>query len=153
MMFQMQSIVIVLLAGAVGMLASPQLAAAHDHATGVVKERMDSMETMAKAMKAITQRVRAGKGLDKVLPAAETIHAETLRIATQFPKGSNKHPSEAKASIWTNASDFEAKAAALVAASKQLAAADTGNPAEVTKRHQALAKTCSACHELYREKR
>jgi cytochrome c556 len=149
----MQPIVIVLLAGAAWMLSGPQPAAAHDHATGIVKERMDSMEKMAKAMKAITQRVRAGNGLDKVPPAAETIHAEALRIATQFPKGSNKHPSEAKASIWTNASDFEAKAAALVAASQQLAAVDAANLAEVTKQHRALAKTCSACHELYREKR
>jgi cytochrome c556 len=149
----MRSVVVTALVGAAWIGAWSLPAAAHDHATGVVKERMDSMEKMAKTLKAITQRVRAGKGLDKIPPAAETIHTEALRITTQFPKGSNKHPSEAKASIWTNASDFEAKAAALVAASEQLATASPGDPAEVTKRHQALARTCGACHELYREKR
>jgi cytochrome c556 len=153
MMLQMRSAVVAVLVGAAWICAWPLPAAAHDHATGVVKERMDSMEKMAKTLKAITQRVRAGKGLDKIPAAAQTIYTEALRITTQFPKGSNKHPSEAKASIWTNASDFDAKAAALIAASEQLATADTGNLAEVTKRHQTLARTCGACHELYREKR
>jgi cytochrome c556 len=148
----MRFFVIALLAGAAWIFSCPPPAAAHDHATGIVKERMEAMEKMAKALKAITQRVRAGNGLDKIPPAAKTIHTEALRVTTQFPKGSNKHPSEAKASIWTNPSDFEAKAAALVTASEQLAAADTGNLAELKKRHQALARACGACHELYREK-
>jgi cytochrome c556 len=153
MMFQMRPVVIALLVGAAWMLPGPPPAAAHDHATGVVKERMDTMEKMARALKVITQHIRAGNGLDKIKPQAQTIHTEALRVTSQFPKGSDKHPSEAKASIWTNATDFEVKAVSLVTASEQLAAADTHDLPELTKRHRALARTCGGCHELYREKR
>lgn len=46
---------------------------AHDHATGVVKERMDMMEAMAKRMKVIRARIEAKRDLAAIKGDAETV--------------------------------------------------------------------------------
>jgi cytochrome c556 len=76
-------------------------AVAHQGATGIVKERMDTMSEIASNMKALAAMVKS----DKVDPdAAREIGsrvAEQARLfPTQFPKGSLSKVSEARAQIW-----------------------------------------------------
>ena len=72
-------------------------------------------------------------------------------IPSMFPPGSMGPQSRAKAEIWSNRADFEAKAAAYQAAAMQLAeAARSGDRAAFLTQWQATRGTCQACHEVYR---
>ena len=46
----------------------------HEHATGVVRERMELMTDMGKRLLAISKRLRANKELDRIAPDARAIH-------------------------------------------------------------------------------
>jgi cytochrome c556 len=126
--------------------------AAHEGATGIVKNRMDTMQNLAKAMKAITQRVKANRDLGSIKADARTIQQLAGKITSVFPPGSNEHPSEAKGAIWQKWSDFEAKAGALATESGKLAEADSRDVQSVTAQVRAVSQVCSGCHELYRAK-
>jgi cytochrome c556 len=95
---------------------------AHEHATGVVKERMDAMTSMAKHHKTIGERIKAKRDLAGVKADAEAIAALASHIAHLFPAGSTQPPTQARAAIWQNWADFESKATALATASKKLVA-------------------------------
>jgi cytochrome c556 len=83
---------------------------AHGGATGIVKERMDAMSSMADSMKALTPMMRGKTEYD-----AENVRALATRISEQagghllamFPEGSLSEASEAKPSIWTKWDRFE----------------------------------------------
>jgi cytochrome c556 len=126
---------------------------AHEHATGVVKERMDAMEKMAKAMKAITQRIRDNREVELVKADARSIHALAQTMTSMFPPRSNQHPSEAKESIWQSWSDFEAKAQALVVESGKLADAQARDARSLATQARAVSQACGQCHEKFRVKR
>jgi cytochrome c556 len=125
---------------------------AHEHATGVVKERMDSMESMAKAMKAITRRIRDNRDAELVKADARSIHTLAQTMTSMFPPGSNQHPSEARESIWQNWSDFEAKAKSLAAESDKLANAHARDAKSLSAQARAMSQACGQCHEKYRVK-
>jgi cytochrome c556 len=110
------------------------------------------MEEMAKAMKAITQRVKANRDLGSIKADARTIQELAGRITTVFPPGSNQHPSAAKTLIWQKWSDFEAKAGALAAESGKLADTDPRDAKGMAVQVRAVSQTCSGCHEAYRTK-
>jgi len=136
---------------AVALLAAAAISA-HEHATGVVKERMDAMENMAKAMKAITQRLRDNREVELVKADARSIHALAQTMSSMFPPRSNQHPSEARESIWQNWSDFEAKAQTLVVESGKLANADVRDAKSLAIQARAVAIACGQCHERFRVK-
>ena len=133
------------------MAALPALA--HDHATGVVKERMDMMEAMAKRMKAIRARIEAKRDLAAIKADAEAVASHASHTVHLFPPGSTQRPTEAKGAIWQNWADFERKAAALETESKKLANASPSDLAALTAQFRAVSQACGACHELYRVKR
>ena len=126
---------------------------AHEHATGVVKERMDMMEGMAKRMKAIGDRVKNKRDLSAIKPDAQAIFDHSGHVVHLFPRGSTQPPTEARDAIWKNWSDFEAKAKALEIASKNLADADVADATTLTAKFRSVSQTCSGCHELYRVKK
>jgi cytochrome c556 len=72
-------------------------------------------------------------------------------LPTMFPQSTaGIGPSRAKAEIWSNKADFNAKAAAFAAAARRLAeVAATGDKAAFAAQHSATGATCGACHELY----
>ena len=125
---------------------------AHDDAKGVVKERMDAMESMAKSMKSITQKLKSRKDLDSIKVEAKAIQEAAAKMPSLFPVGSNEHPSGAKATIWGNWTDFEAKARELVTESAKLSEGDTRDAKALTSQARRVAQTCSSCHESYRAK-
>ena len=125
----------------------------HDHATGIVKERMDMMEAMAKSMKAITDRIKSKSDLAGIKVEAETIAEHAPHMIHLFPKGSTQSPTEARATIWQNWADFESKARALEIESGKLAKMDADDFAALSAQVQAVSRTCTACHGKYRVKK
>jgi len=127
--------------------------AAHDHATGVVKERMEMMEVMAKRMKAIRERIEGKRDLAAIKADAEVIASHAPHVVHLFPPGSTQRPTDAKRTIWQNWPDFERKAAALEAESKKLMNVDPNNFDALRAQVLAVSRTCGDCHQAYRIKR
>jgi cytochrome c556 len=126
--------------------------AAHEHATGVVKERMDAMTDMAKRQKAISQRLKSKRDLARIKADAEAIADHAAHIAHLFPAGSTQPPTRARSAIWQNWADFENKAKALEAASRTLAGMSGDNP-KMPLAAESMTRTCTACHETYRARK
>jgi cytochrome c556 len=126
---------------------------AHDHATGVVKERMDMMEVMAKRLKAIRARIDGKRDLAAIKVDAEAIAAHAPHLVHLFPPGSTQKPTDARATIWQNWNDFERKATALEVESKKLINTSAGDLAALSTQVRAVTEACGACHEKYRTKR
>jgi cytochrome c556 len=62
-------------------------------------------------------------------------------------------PTKAREGIWTNKSDFDAKAGDLVKAAADLeAAAKSGDEAATKKAAAGVGKACGACHDQFRDK-
>lgn len=100
-----------LVAAAVAVSASGVLA--HGGATGVVKERMELMESMGDAVKALAAMFRGKEPYDaeRVRRLAGSIEAHGAEAMTKlFPEGSLDHPSEALPAIWKEWPRFEALA-------------------------------------------
>jgi len=127
--------------------------AAHDHATGVVKERMVMMEAMARRMKAIRERIDGRRDLAAIKADAEAIAAQAPHVVHLFPPGSTQRPTDANAAIWKNWSDFERRAVTLEAESTKLANANAGELDLLRERARTVSQACGACHEKYRTKR
>lgn len=99
---------------------------AHGGATGIVKERMDAMADMGKAVKAVTPMMRGDVAYDAEVmrQAAETFSRHAGDLMTKlFPEGTGGMPSEAKDTVWSNWDEFSALAERLGIAAEGLAAA------------------------------
>lgn len=109
--------------------ASSSLLAAHESATGVVKERMEKMERFEELIERVFAMIHGELTYDP-----QAVHRAALEIrdgagqhmTTLFPEGSNASPSEAKDKIWHDFATFEHYAVMLESWSAELAArADT----------------------------
>ncbi len=103
---------------------------AHGGATGIVKERMDAMSAMGKAVKALAPMMRGETTYDPaaVRSTAKVIgsHAGT-NLTKLFPEGSGGAPSESKGAIWVSWNEFSKLAERLEIYADGLAsAADNG---------------------------
>ena len=123
----------------------------HDHATGVVRERMILMEQMGERLLAITKRVRSGKELDKIADDAKVIERLASEAVGKFPAGSTQPPTAAKAAVWQQWADFEAKSKKLEVEAQKLAGTSPANASAVRAQFRAVAFACDACHETYRQ--
>jgi cytochrome c556 len=127
-------------------------ALAHGKATGIVRERMDSMTTLASTMKSLVLMAKSDAPLDK---AAITLASNTLsdhsgqNLTAMFPTGSTKH-SEATALVWSQSDDFAKLAAELNHLAKSLP--DTNGKPALMVTIKAIGASCSACHAVYRQK-
>lgn len=111
--------------------SSTALAAfAHGGATGVVKERMDAMADMGKAVKTIAPMMRGEIAYDAnvVRQAAETFSRHSGDAMTGlFPEGTGGAPSEAKDGVWSRWEEFSELAERLGVYAEALAdSADIG---------------------------
>jgi cytochrome c556 len=117
---------------AVGSILFAAAALAHSGATGVIKERMESMGVMGDAIKRVAPMFQGEAAYDTqaVRDAAKTIkdHAGDSMVE-QFPGGSNASPSEARAQIWSQWDDFIALATQLKVYAEALTLA-ADNPVE-----------------------
>jgi len=133
-------------------------ALAHGGATGVVKERMDLIGEMAKAMKSIAAMMKGKEAYDteKVAELARRIAGHAGEATTKlFPEGSLDKPTESLPVIWTAWDEFTALSGQLSDAAGALAEAagdpSPGGPAAAA--FTRVAKTCTACHKKFRERK
>jgi len=134
----------------------PGASIAHQGATGVVKQRMDAMKSVAASMKVLLQMERKQKRFDALAAsrAASTIAGHSRTMPRLFPKGSTAHPSEAREEIWTRWDEFTRLMKDMEQASRkyvQKAQSATGAVA-LSGEFRALAASCSACHRKFRAK-
>lgn len=134
-------------------------AVAHPDATGIVKDRMDAMQSIAAAMKRTSGLIRAASGSGETGTSAIAVEARKIaahgnRIPVLFPAGSDGGVSDATPEIWTNADGFAQKSADMIAAANDLAAAaEAARAGELAAKFRGLGATCSACHRDFRQKR
>ena len=132
-------------------VAAPALVQAHSGATGIVKQRMDTMKDVGAVMKELGAMVKGDVAFDAstIARRAGDLKKHAAAMPALFPEGSIHGPSEALPQIWADfegfsriASDLES--AALVLSGVKEAAA---LPAALG----AAGKTCKACHADYRK--
>ena len=122
----------------------------HEHATGVVRERMELMTDMGQRLLAISKRLRANKDLGKIAGDARAIHGMAGKIAAEFPPGSIQSPTAAKPVIWQQWDDFAEKAKKLETEIEKLSTTSPDDGDALRKQFRAVAYTCDGCHETYR---
>lgn len=141
--------VIVVLAVAAG------VAFAHSGASGIVKERMESMKSISAAMKTVGNMIRGRSEFDPegAQEAAIEIEQHAAEIPQLFPEGSVHEPSEALTVIWDDWEQFTAIAIELQenAAALSQEATSALQPSEIASQFAAVAQTCTACHEQFRQ--
>jgi len=141
-----------IVAPAIAVLVLAVPARSHDHATGVVKERMDMMEEMAKRMKVIRARIDTKTSLSAIREDAGSIASHAPHLVHLFPPESTQKPTDAKSAIWHNWPDFERKAAVLETESKKLMNISADDLTALSAQFRAVSAACSGCHEKYRTK-
>ena len=139
-------------------LASATLALAHEGATGVVKERMDLMETQKDAMKLIGDMAKGNTPFDaaKAAEAARDISLTAKKIPELFPEGSGgeKNKSDALPAVWEKWDRFTANADDLEGAADALSSALDGSANQDWKpAFQKVSDVCKSCHQDFRAKK
>jgi cytochrome c556 len=127
---------------------------AHEGATGIVKERMEGMETLGRVAKTITRRIESNRNLAAIKDDAAKLTEIATRIPVLFPTGTNDKPSDAKSEIWQQWDVFVDRARRLELATGQLGQiAASGDPRAIARQFAVVADACTACHDTFRAKR
>jgi len=135
-------------------VAVPLASFAHEGATGVVKDRMDLMTAMGKELKSVGQKVASNRNLASISDSATKIKAMSENITKLFPPGSLDKPTDAKPAIWEQWDRFEGHVSDLQKSLDALAAiAPSGDPKQVSAKFKAVDRSCSACHDDFRQKK
>ncbi|HUU25822.1 MAG TPA: cytochrome c [Methyloceanibacter sp.] len=140
------------LLASLALVAFVPLALAHKGATGVVKERMDLMDSQKDAMKILGLMAKGKTPFDaaKAAAAAKDIETTAAKIPELFPEGSSGGHSEAKPEVWTKWDEFTGDAEALQAAAKTLTTVlDAGSP-DWKADFQKVTDACKTCHKTFR---
>lgn len=85
---------------------------AHTGATGIVKERMEDMSSMAQSVKLISEMFKAGAyDANIIVTGARAMQTHAgEELTSLFPEGSNSAASKAKDAIWADWQAFSALA-------------------------------------------
>ena len=136
------------------LLASGSASLSHEGATGIVKERMDQMEKIGRAMKRINGRLKSKRGLPEIAQDAQEIRTSAETVPSLFPPGSRDVHTEATAAIWERWPEFVAASRVLVEESEKLAAAArSGQEAAISRQFRSVTRACSGCHDVFRVKK
>jgi cytochrome c556 len=140
------------LSASLALAACVPLALAHEGATGVVKERMDLMDTQKEAMKILGSMAKGKIPFDaaKAALAARDIETTSAKIPELFPEGSSGGHSEAKPEVWTKWDEFTGDAEALAAAAKDLVMVLENGAQDWTAKFQGVTDACKTCHKTFR---
>ena len=128
-------------------------AVGHDGAEGIVRERMDLMQSVNRSMKSIRDMVRGKTQTDmaKIAAAARSISNQAEFLPFMFPTDQNRKFSRSSPKIWKDPEGFRASAGNLVKAAKSVeAAAQENNEARIKAAFRSLTKACGSCHKQYR---
>lgn len=121
------------------------------------KDREGHMKTMGKAAKAIGDLLKAGSAApDVIKPNADQIVVGSHNLLTWFPRGSGQEAapkSRALPVVWTDWSDFQAKAHNFALAAAQLdAVSGSGDMTKVGPAMKGVGEACKGCHEKFQAK-
>ncbi len=123
----------------------------------MVKQRMDMMGEIAKAMKSIGQMIKGDQAYDSEVAtlAAREIEKHAQGLSKLFPEGSTTKPSEALPAIWENWDEFNQLLEEMNTQSGRLAekAAMAEGSVEIKAQFALVGKTCGTCHQKYRQKK
>ena len=129
---------------------------AHGGATGIVKERMESMKVLAESMKNLAAMI---KGKVAYEPEKASTIAQKMKehggdkLTQMFPEGSLKMPTEALPEIWQDWDRFSGLARSLAETAEAFSVAATSNTEPTMKEFKNLAATCAGCHKTFRKKK
>ena len=153
--------------GALGLAVSPALADAHldesatDEATSatvempaadIVQARRVTYFLTTQAVGMIKAGIDEGGDLRRTRGGAIMLSRWAETLPKMFPEGTDLPSSRALPNVWSDRGGFEAAAAAYRDAAKNLAeTAATGDREASNAAFMAMAGTCHACHEKYRE--
>lgn len=143
----------VVLVSALGLLFLVPFALAHEGATGVVKERMDLMDSQKEAMKVLGAMAKGKVPFDaaKASEAAGEIEKTSKQIPELFPEGTGGHPSEAKPEVWTKWEEFTGDAEGLqTAANDLILALEAPGAPEWKAKFKGVIDACKTCHKTFR---
>lgn len=134
-------------------LALAERTEAHEEATGVVKERMDLMETQKDAMKVIGAMAKGQVPFDAgdAAAAAKEIETTAKKIPDLFPEGTGGYPSEAKPEVWTQWDKFTGDADGLETAAKNFVMTLEGEAPDWKAKFKGVIDACKTCHKTFRE--
>lgn len=129
---------------------------AHSEASGIVKQRMDAMTSMAKAMKAIGEMIKGTTAFNAslVVPSARLLIRHAKEIPALFPDTdhSKARPTEALPAVWSRWAAFSDLAGRLEQEGAALMVAGfDGNRETITRQFTATAKVCRDCHGGFRK--
>ena len=129
---------------------------AHSEASGIVKQRMDAMTSMARAMKSIAEMIKGTTAFeaDLVLPSARLLIRHAKEMPALFPDTdhSRAKPTEALPDVWTRWAAFSDLAERLEQEGAALMVAGfDGNQEAITRQFTATAKVCRDCHGGFRK--
>jgi cytochrome c556 len=139
--------------GALAIAAAGAPSFAQEQATGFVRERIEMMQLMASRMKTIRERIDGKRDLAAIKPDAEDIVLQSGHLLHLFPHSSMQRPTDAKATIWKDWTDFELRSAALETESKKLVDASPNDVGKLGAQLRALSQVCLGCHEKFRGKK
>lgn len=129
-------------------LAGPLFA--HNGAMGIVKERMDGMTELGKALKELTILSRTTPIDANAVKEQSDILVEHSgeRLLDLFPVGSIQNVSEALPQIWDNWDRFEAYAMQLEREASNLP--QISSPVVMQNALTLIQQNCTACHQRFR---
>ena len=130
----------------------------HSGATGIVKERMDSMKELGKQSKLVTKMFKGQSTFDKteVIDAADLFIQHGEKMLSLFPDTEQSRQgkmTEALPKIWKDWDGFTAEVDEFIDRSEvlQQTAASTDDQKVLRKAFMQATKSCSSCHKAYRK--
>jgi len=119
-----------------------------------MKTRHDNYEDLGKNFKVLLDNSKLGTpDMAAVSAAAAKVNEYAGQMGTWFPPGTGPEAgkTEAKANIWTDRADFDAKLANLQTEAGKLVTAAGTDAAAFKAQFGPTGGTCKACHDVYRE--
>ena len=141
----------------VALMASVAVSAATLGAADAVSMRKANFKEIGGAFKTIGDELKTGApDMSTVRPLARDLARRAAVVKDHFPAGSGPESglkTKAKASIWTNQTEFGKYRDAMgIAATALDTAVRSGELTAMNKARDALGKTCQGCHNQFREK-
>lgn len=157
--FYSKTIITLILASGIFLVSSNRYvfeqALAHSGATGIVKERMDTMKSISAAMKRVG-KMRGGENFDAdvIVAAMQVIIEKSEKIRHQYPEGEFSKPSEALPKIREEWEKFVALTDEMKTLADEIKAnaIEAETYADVKPAFVDLSGTCKSCHEQFRLK-
>lgn len=119
-----------------------------------MKTRHDNYEDLGKNFKVLLDNSKLGSpDMAAVSAAAAKVNEYAGQMGTWFPPGTGPEAgkTQAKANIWTDRADFDAKLANLQTEAGKLVTAAGTDAAAFKAQFGPTGGTCKACHDTYRE--